>query len=51
MPETSEKMYYQLGIKEEKTWQDLNSIKDWGGMRPGTKIFKRENLFPRIQGY
>lgn len=48
MPETSEKMYKQLGIIENKELQSLESIKCWGGMKPGIKVSKIENLFPRI---
>lgn len=48
MPETSEKMYKQLGIIGNKELQNLESIKYWGELKPGIKVSKMENLFPRV---
>jgi methionyl-tRNA synthetase len=48
MPETSKKMYSQLGIEEESYILNLDSLKRWGGVIPRSKIRKGENLFPRI---
>ncbi|MDI6785301.1 MAG: methionine--tRNA ligase [bacterium] len=48
MPETSKKMYKQLGIEVNAELQNLKSIKHWGGIMPNAKISKMENLFPRI---
>ncbi|MBR6108441.1 MAG: methionine--tRNA ligase [Clostridia bacterium] len=47
LPNTSPKMFEQLGIEDEalRTW---DSIKEFGGIRPGTVLHKGEALFPRI---
>lgn len=46
MPETSEKIYSQLGLLDMKNIgpKDLT----WGLGKPGTRIYKKEQLFPRI---
>jgi methionyl-tRNA synthetase len=47
LPETGDKMWVQLGIK-----QDLGSCSfadtAWGGIEPGTQVVKGEPVFPRI---
>lgn len=49
MPETSEKIWRQLGLEiaEEKA-KSLAEARIWGGLKPGTKIQKGETLFPKI---
>jgi methionyl-tRNA synthetase len=48
MPETSEKIFLQLGVMEETKKTPLAQLKQWGGLKPGTKIKKTDNLFPRL---
>lgn len=47
LPNTAPKMFEQLGIEDEalRTW---DSIKEFGGIRPGTVLHKGEAIFPRI---
>lgn len=49
MPETAGKIYIQLGLdpaKEfKKSFKDLSA---WGALKPGIKIGKIEQLFPRL---
>ena len=47
MPNTAPKMFAQLGVEDEalKTYE---SMKRFGGVRPGTVLTKGEALFPRI---
>ena len=47
MPNTAPKMFAQLGVEDEalKTYE---SMKHFGGVRPGTVLTKGEALFPRI---
>jgi len=48
MPQTAEKIQAQLGITDLGS-QNLASLKEWGGLAPGTRVRKREALFPRIE--
>ena len=48
MPETSEKMWSQLGMEEDLWKQDLKENGRWGELKPGKKIAKPTPLFPRI---
>ncbi len=48
MPATSLKIGEQLGIAGA-AGQDFESIKEWGGLRPGNKLKKGDPLFPRIE--
>jgi len=47
MPRTPERIFQQIGVTDEalKTWE---SIKTFGGARPGSTVKKGEALFPRI---
>jgi methionyl-tRNA synthetase len=47
MPNTSPKMFAQLGL-EEGELRAYESMKRFGGIRPGTVLTKGEALFPRI---
>jgi methionyl-tRNA synthetase len=47
IPETSEKIFNQLGLKSENKKKFKEAIK-WGGIKKGTKIKKGKPLFPRI---
>ncbi|MFA6096611.1 MAG: methionine--tRNA ligase [Candidatus Paceibacterota bacterium] len=52
MPETSDKIFSQLFADEKERTAELSkNIKDaslWGRLKPGTKIKKGDNLFPRL---
>ncbi len=48
MPSTSEKMWSQLGLKDNLWEQDIEKAGKWGKLQPGAKISKPEPLFPRI---
>ncbi len=47
MPRTPERIFEQIGVKdaELKTWE---SVKTFGGAKPGSTVKKGEALFPRI---
>ncbi|MED9822599.1 MAG: methionine--tRNA ligase [Christensenellales bacterium] len=47
MPRTPERIFAQIGVEDEaqKTW---DSVKTFGGVKPGSKVKKGEALFPRI---
>ena len=47
MPRTPERIFAQIGVTEDefKTWE---SVKAFGGAKPGSTVKKGEALFPRI---
>ena len=47
MPSTPERIFEQLGVTDPalKTWE---SVKKFGGLKPGTKVVKGAALFPRV---
>lgn len=47
MPDTSPKIYAQLGVSPELTTWD--SLKTWGALPQGTVVHRGEILFPRIE--
>jgi methionyl-tRNA synthetase len=48
MPETSETMLSQLGVKFSLEGADLETeASSWFGLAPGTRVAERSNLFPR----
>ncbi|MCI0529243.1 MAG: methionine--tRNA ligase subunit beta, partial [Nitrospira sp.] len=48
MPETSEKMWTQLGLGVKPDPEDFASLKTWGGFKSGTQIQMGSQLFPRL---
>jgi methionyl-tRNA synthetase len=48
MPQTAEKIQAYLGITEPER-QNLASLEEWGGLKPGRQVRKGESLFPRIE--
>jgi methionyl-tRNA synthetase len=48
MPQTAEKIQAYLGISEPDR-QNLASLEEWGGLKPGGQVRKGESLFPRIE--
>ncbi|MCH8157992.1 MAG: methionine--tRNA ligase subunit beta, partial [Nitrospinae bacterium] len=49
MPKSAETMIQQLGIETSIQDQGLESIKAWGGLKPGTRVQPGPQLFPRIE--
>ena len=47
MPSTPPRIFAQLGVADEdlKTWE---SVRKFGGLKPGTQVKKGEALFPRV---
>ena len=47
MPSTPARIFEQLGVSDPdlKTWE---SVKKFGGLKPGTKVVKGAALFPRV---
>jgi len=48
MPNTPSKIFSQLGIREEEL-KTLESLKDFRGIKPGTKVEKGGIIFPRVE--
>jgi methionyl-tRNA synthetase len=48
MPDTARTMQKHLGLDPEKNFYDMNLLKTWGVLEPGTKLPKAITLFPRI---
>ena len=49
MPETSPRIFFQLGLMGRSPLQTWQSIQNFGGLPAGTKLRKGESLFPRIE--
>ena len=49
MPKSAETMMQQLGIEISIKEQGLETIKTWGGLKPGTRVQPGNQLFPRIE--
>ncbi|MBN1933003.1 MAG: methionine--tRNA ligase [Desulfobacterales bacterium] len=48
MPDTAATMQRHLGLISEKPFQNLDMLKIWNVLEPGTKLLKSIILFPRI---
>ena len=48
MPESSRKIYRQIGLNEDVSEIDPASLV-WGGLEPGTAVGETEAVFPRIE--
>lgn len=49
MPETSQKMWAQLGLEQSLEAQRLPQALVWGGLTAGAKVSRGPALFPRIE--
>lgn len=49
MPETSQKIWAQLGLEEPLDAQRLPQALLWGGLRAGARVSRGPALFPRIE--
>jgi methionyl-tRNA synthetase len=47
MPNTPKKIFEQIGAEDASlwTWESLNNF---GGLKPGSRVYKKEALFPRL---
>jgi len=48
MPETADRIWRQLGIEDAIGEYRIEDILKWAGLRPGTRVRKTGQLFPRI---
>ncbi len=48
LPVAAGKIWEQLGMEEDLSSQTLEAVREWGRLKPGTKIKKTAPLFPRI---
>jgi methionyl-tRNA synthetase len=48
MPQSADKVLAQLGIADAGS-QNLAGLKEWGGLKPGGRVYKGESLFPRVE--
>ena len=48
MPDATQKLWQALGLEGDLDTLDLFTNAAWGGLKPGAKLDKLENLFPRI---
>ncbi len=49
MPESSAKIWEQLGIKEDISQAQVANIRGWGNVKYNTTVKKGEPIFPRIE--
>jgi methionyl-tRNA synthetase len=49
IPKKAEQMWRQLGLGESLRDQRIESLTQWDGLEPGTKLLKGDPLFPRIE--
>ena len=47
IPEATDKMRVQLGVDE--SLDEGAALREWGGLKAGTKVAKGEGLFPRLE--
>lgn len=48
MPGSAQKIMEQIGIADA-SGQNFDSIRSWGGLRPGSALSRGEALFPRVE--
>ncbi len=48
MPRTPGSIWSQLGISENPDLRSWASLEQWGSVKPGTKVSREEDLFPRL---
>ena len=48
MPQTAESIFQQLHIDDKQDLQAWESLSNWGGMKPGHRVERKEDLFPRL---
>ena len=49
MPETAKKMQKHLGMDSEAFFYNLDGLRTWNVLKPGTQLEKSITLFPRIE--
>jgi methionyl-tRNA synthetase len=50
MPNIPAKIQEQLGITDDDSLSTWDSIKKWGKLPAGLKVYRKEIIFPRIEG-
>jgi len=48
MPRSPQTIWEQIGLKDEKKLQSWSSLKNWGEIKPGIKVERGDDLFPRL---
>ena len=48
MPRTPERIWEQIGLKDNSTLQGWPSLMTWGALKPGLVVERGEDLFPRL---
>lgn len=48
MLHTPQKIRKQLNIRDQKQLQEWDSLQKWGALKPGQKVKREEDLFPRL---
>mgnify|MGYP001411110474 CR=1 FL=1 len=48
LPRTPERIWAQLGLQGQPDLQSWASLQSWGLIQPGTKVCRKEDLFPRL---
>ncbi|MDY6826260.1 MAG: methionine--tRNA ligase [Bacillota bacterium] len=48
MPRTPERIWEQIGLRDNKSLQNWESLQNWGGIEPNTVVARGEDLFPRL---
>jgi len=48
MPRTPDRIWEQIGLRDQKSLQNWKSLQSWGGIEPGTAVARGEDLFPRL---
>ena len=49
MPDTAKKMQQHLGLDPDDSFYDLEQLRTWNAIAPGTTLLKSVALFPRIE--
>jgi methionyl-tRNA synthetase len=48
MPRTPLQIWDQIGLKKEERLRNWDSLQQWGAIRPGTRVERKDDLFPRL---
>lgn len=48
MPRTPDRIWEQIGLKDDSALQNWASLLEWGAIKPGTIVARGEDLFPRL---
>jgi len=48
MPRTPDRIWEQIGLKDDSALHNWASLLEWGAIKPGTIVARGEDLFPRL---